>query len=47
MVVATAVMGKPWGGFCPQVQRKVLAEPGPVLVRDAQGRIVLGPDGQP
>ncbi len=36
-----------WDGFGRQVQRKALAEPGPVPVRDAEGRIVLGPDGQP
>jgi hypothetical protein len=33
--------------FGRQVQAKVLAEPGPVPRRDADGSIVLGPDGRP
>jgi RHS repeat-associated protein len=34
-------------GFGRDVQAKALAEPGPTLLRDAQGGILLDPDGQP
>ncbi len=34
-------------GFGREIQKKVQAEPGPVPQRDADGKIVVGPDGQP
>jgi RHS repeat-associated protein len=34
-------------GFGREIQKKIQAEPGPVPKRDAQGRIVVGPDGRP
>jgi RHS repeat-associated protein len=34
-------------GFGREIQKKMEAEPGPVPQRDATGRIVVGPDGQP
>jgi len=34
-------------GLGREIQHKTQAEPGPVPVRDAAGRIVLGPDGRP
>ncbi|GIX46751.1 MAG: hypothetical protein KatS3mg131_0962 [Candidatus Tectimicrobiota bacterium] len=34
-------------GFGREIQKKIQAEPGPVPRRDADGKIVVGPDGQP
>src|SRR5262249_56390095 len=34
-------------GFGREIQKKGQAEPGPVPQRDAQGHIIVGPDGQP
>jgi RHS repeat-associated protein len=34
-------------GFGREIQKKVQAEPGPVPERNASGRIIVGPDGQP
>ena len=34
-------------GFGREIQKKIQAEPGPVPVRDGEGKIVVGPDGQP
>ena len=34
-------------GFAREIQRKIQAEPGPVPQRDADGKIILGPDGAP
>jgi RHS repeat-associated protein len=34
-------------GLGQEIQRKVIAEPGPVPERDADGRVILGADGQP
>jgi RHS repeat-associated protein len=34
-------------GFGRAIQKKVQAEPGPVPQRDAVGKIIVGPDGQP
>lgn len=34
-------------GFGREIQKKIQAEPGPVPKRDANGRIVVGADGQP
>ncbi|MEA2163478.1 MAG: hypothetical protein QOK37_1605 [Thermoanaerobaculia bacterium] len=34
-------------GFGREIQKKVQAEPGPVPRRDAQGTIIVAPDGQP
>ena len=34
-------------GFGREIQKKIQAEPGPVPKRDADGKIIVGPDGQP
>jgi RHS repeat-associated protein len=34
-------------GFGREIQKKIQAEPGPVPQRDAEGKIILGEDGQP
>ena len=34
-------------GFGREIQKKIQAEPGPVPVRDAEGNIIVGADGQP
>jgi RHS repeat-associated protein len=34
-------------GFGREIQKKIQAEPGPVPQRDANGQIIVGPDGQP
>lgn len=34
-------------GFGREIQKKIQAEPGPVPTRDANGKIIVGPDGQP
>src|SRR5262249_12660000 len=34
-------------GFGREIQKKIQAEPGPVPKRDAQGKIIVGADGQP
>src|SRR5206468_12191623 len=34
-------------GFGREIQKKIQAEPGPVPKRDANGRIIVGADGQP
>jgi len=34
-------------GFGREIQKKIQAEPGPVPQRDANGNIIIGPDGQP
>jgi RHS repeat-associated protein len=34
-------------GFGREIQKKIQAEPGPVPERDAEGKIILGPDGLP
>ena len=34
-------------GFGREIQKKIQAEPGPVPRRDANGKIIVGADGQP
>jgi RHS repeat-associated protein len=34
-------------GFGREIQKKIQAEPGPVPMRDAEGKIIIGADGQP
>src|SRR5262245_4687743 len=34
-------------GFGREIQKKIQAEPGPVPMRDADGKIIIGADGQP